>query len=528
MNEPSPAERRARSDLSRLARGGTLTLIGSVASSVLGFALTLLITHGLRATGAGVVFEAIALFAIVSNIAELGADTGLVRLVASFRATGRVRDIRPLLRIALWPVAVSGAAFAAAGVVWAPQLARAFIHGASRGDAVGDIRVFSLFLPAAVLTTVALSGTRGFGTMRPYVAVQSFVVPALRPILVSIVLLAGMGAVAVGVAWAVPLGVGCTLALSTLFLLLRQAEQRDRSPAHAPGPVGALAAEFWRFCIPRGISVVFTVALASIDVLMVGALRTTQEAGVYATAMRFLGVGQFSLQAASLAIAPQLSALIVRGDRARARSIFQTATSWLVLPAWPTYLILGIYAPLLLRVFGPQFAQGSTALLIMVPAFMIFVGTGNNKVALLMGGKSSWALASIGISVALNVVLNLILIPHLGIEGAAIAYAVSLTLDTLVIAVAVWAFLGLHPFGRAYPVLLAASLLTFGAIGLFCRVTFGATIGSFALFLVLACGAFLAIVRRARGLLDLGVFGQTMRSLGRPTAGDGGSWQIPL
>ena len=158
-------------------------------------------------------------------------------------------------------------------------------------------------------------------------------------------------------------------------------------------------------------------ALASIDVLMVGALRTTQEAGVYATAMRFLGVGQFSLQAASLAIAPQLSALIVRGDRARARSIFQTATSWLVLPAWPTYLILGIYAPLLLRVFGPQFAQGSTALLIMVPAFMIFVGTGNNKVALLMGGKSSWALASIGISVALNVVLNLILIPTLGSKG---------------------------------------------------------------------------------------------------------------
>ena len=164
----------------------------------------------------------------------------------------------------------------------------------------------------------------------------------------------------------------------------------------------------------------------------------------------------------------------------------------------------------------------------MVPAFMIFVGTGNNKVALLMGGKSSWALASIGISVALNVVLNVILIPHLGIEGAAIAYAVSLTLDTLVIAVAVWAFLGLHPFGRAYPVLLAASLLTFGAIGLFCRVTLGATIGSFALFIVLSVGAFLALVRRARGLLELGVLGQTIRSLGRPTQGDGGSWQIPL
>ena len=33
-----------------------MTLVGSVASSVLGFVLTLLITHGLRATGAGILY----------------------------------------------------------------------------------------------------------------------------------------------------------------------------------------------------------------------------------------------------------------------------------------------------------------------------------------------------------------------------------------------------------------------------------------------------------------------------------------
>ncbi len=506
-----------------------MTLVGSVASSVLGFVLTLLITHGLRATGAGVLFEAIALFMIVSNIAELGADTGLVRQVASDRATGRVAELRPLLRVALWPVGVSGAIFAVAGMIFAPQLARSFIHGANPAEAAGDIRVFALFLPAAVLTTVALSGTRGFGTMRPYVAIQSFLVPGLRPLLVAIVLLAGLGAVAVGLAWAIPLAFGCLVSIAGLRFLLHQAEERDRSPHGAARPARAIAAEFWRFCIPRGISVVFTVALSSIDVLMIGALRTAHEAGVYATAMRFLGVGQFSLQAASLAIAPQLSALIARGDRARARSLFQTATAWLVLPAWPTYLILGAYAPLLLRVFGPQFPEGQTALLIMVPAFMVFVGTGNNKVALLMGGKSSWNLASIGVSVALNVVLNLILIPHLGIEGAAIAYAVSLTLDTLITAVAVWVFLGLQPVGRAYPVIAAASLATFGALGLLGRLVFGATILSFGLYVVTASGAFLGLLWRARDLLDLGVFAELVRRWGR---GHGGgavtSWRNPL
>ena len=157
-----------RSDLATLARGGTLTLAGSVASSLLGFALVVVIARGFhQARVAGVLFEVIALFMIISNTTELGADTGLVRMVAGYRATSRSRDLRPTLSLALWPVLLLSSAVAVLVYVFAPQLATVVIHGGSRVTAVRYIRVFAPFLPMASATTVILSGTGGSARWSP-------------------------------------------------------------------------------------------------------------------------------------------------------------------------------------------------------------------------------------------------------------------------------------------------------------------------------------------------------------------------
>src|SRR6266516_2729707 len=63
----------SRSDLSRLARGGSINLGGAVANGLFGFLLVLVVTRGLIPAAAGVFFEAIALFQILGNITQLGA-----------------------------------------------------------------------------------------------------------------------------------------------------------------------------------------------------------------------------------------------------------------------------------------------------------------------------------------------------------------------------------------------------------------------------------------------------------------------
>ena len=194
-------------------------------NALLGFVIVVVITRGQGAKGAGILFEAIALFTILSNTAELGADTGLVRMIPRYRASERSRDIPRTISMAIWPVLAASTVLAAAVFVFAPQLAHAFIHGANRELGVQDLRLLAPFLPAGTAITVVLAGTRGFGTMLPYVTVYNIAVPVLRPLLVGLVLLAGMGTAAIAVAWAAPLAMGFLASVVILTILVRRMER---------------------------------------------------------------------------------------------------------------------------------------------------------------------------------------------------------------------------------------------------------------------------------------------------------------
>ncbi len=491
--------------------------MAGVGSSVFGFLLVVVISRGLHpARRAGVLFEAIALFLILSNTAELGADTGLVRMVARYRELGRTRDLRATIGLAMWPALAAGGLLGAAAFGFAPELSRLFIRHASRSEGVTYIRLFAPFLPLATATIVALSGTRGFGTMVPYTTVQGLGVPGLRPLLMLGVLAAGLGTVAIGLAYTVPVALGFVVAGVTLVLLLRREERGRLASAPPRRPVRELASEFWRFSAPRGLAAIFQIAVFQLDILLVGALRSTREAGIYAAASRYIGVGTVALQGFSLAIAPQISRFLARHQRDRARVVFQAGTWWLMILSWPVYVTMLIYAPLLMRVFGHEFVAGKTALVILSLAMLVLVGTGNNKIVLLMGGGSGWNLLVTGSSLTMNVVLNLILIPKFGMNGAAVAYAISIAYDNILTAILVWRLLGIHPFGLGYWVTVTTATLCYGGVGLLVRYGLGMSVADFLLFGMVATALYFPLLWRARHVLNLRVVRQMFRSRGGP------------
>jgi O-antigen/teichoic acid export membrane protein len=504
-------------DLHRLAREGALSLGGSIASSLLGFAITVVITRGIPPRSAGVLFEAIALFMILSNTAELGADTGLVRMVSMYRVQGRHGDLRPTIAIGLWPILIIASVFAGFVYAFAPQLASVFINHASQEEGIRIIRIMAVFLPVASATTAALSGTRGFGTMLPYVAVLGVGVPGLRPILAGLALLAGLGTVAMAVAWTFPIVIGFVVAAIALYVMLRRDEARY--PGAAPTrSVGTLASDFWRFCIPRGVAAFLQAMTLWLSVLLVGALASSREAGIYAAANRFVGVGTLALQALGLALAPQVAELITKGDRPRANGLFQISTWWVMAVSWPIYLSLAVFAPFLLRIFGRQYVAGSAALVIMCLGLLVVVGTGNNKIVLLMSGGSGWNLVTVGIALVVNVSLSFVLIPHLGIVGAAIAFSIAVSLDTLITSVVIWKQLGVDPLGKGFALVVAACVLCFGVLGILFRLVLGVNAVSFLTFAVVSSLLYLGLLWWFRDSLRLHVLRDALTMRARRAA----------
>jgi O-antigen/teichoic acid export membrane protein len=502
-----------RAELRSLVRGGSLNLAGFVASGVLGFALAIVVTRGLGAAGAGVFFSAVATFTIVSNVAELGADTGIVRFVARLRELGTSEDVRRTVFIALVPVALVSTVAAVVVFAEAPALARVFARDHTLE--VGRVlRLIAPFLPFATISTVALAGTRGYGTMAPFALTEGVAKPAVRPLAVLALMAGGLSAIDVALAWSIPEGLGCAVALVVLFRLIGRDERAAR--AIAPSGTTGLARDFWAFSAPRSFAAAFQVTVIYIDLLLLGHFRSTAEVGVYAATSRLVTVGTFALQAVRLAIAPHISALLAREDHRGAEDLYQTATWWLMAISWPIFLMLAVFAPVVLGIFGRGFSSGQGALVILSLAMLVNLGTGNVSMVLLMSGRSGWNLLNEGVALVLNIVLNLLLIPRLGMAGAAISWAVSIAADNLMAAAEVRILLGMGPFGPGYGVVAASSVACFAGLGLAARWLWGATWFALVVGGALATAAFAALLFRNRDVMRLGLVKEAIGSRSHP------------
>jgi O-antigen/teichoic acid export membrane protein len=501
------ADDAARRDLTTLARGGALNLVGAVATGLLHFVLLVVVTRGLGAQGTGAFYEAVALFLILSSAATLGSDVGLPRMVPRYRALGRTRDLRRALAVGLWPVAAAGCLLGLLTWWYAPELADVFSrHGEAETAQLADfIRAFAAFVPASALTLAVFAATRGFATMRPTVYLDKIARPALQPLLVLPAVLAGSGATVVALAYLGPYLPVLAAGLVWLAVLLGRAERRggDDAPAPRPArPLGRLVGEFWRFTGPRGLAAIFQTTSLWLNTLLIGALRSTKEAGVYAASTRYLAMAAMAAVAIRQVLAPKLSELLARRSTERASAAFQTTTSWMVALNWPIYLALLTFGPVLLAVFGRDFAGGEVVLVVLSATMLLATAVGPVDVVLLMGGRSAWNLVNTLVALAANLALNLALTPRYGLAGAAVAFAAGILLNNLLPLVQVWRSMGLHPFGPGTGVAAALSAVSFGVVGLVLRAALGPTLTGFAAYAVVGCGLYAALLWRFRDRLE--------------------------
>ena len=185
--------------------------------------------------------------------------------------------------------------------------------------------------------------------------------------------------------------------------------------------------------------------------------------------------------------------------------VYQVATSWLVLMAWPMYLGLAVFAPLLLRVFKPQYVAGASSLEILAVTMLIATGIGPVDMVLLMGGRSFWNLFNVIVALTVNVSLSLLLVPRIGIAGAAIAWAGSIVVNNVFPLAEVRAFLRVHPFGRGFPVVRRrARSLCYGVFGMLLRLSVVPRSRRSSVWAIVATAAYAAVLWRFRDRVELG------------------------
>jgi O-antigen/teichoic acid export membrane protein len=490
MTQASAGELRA------VARSGGVSLVGAALSAIFGFGVVVQVSRGLGTAGAGAFSVAVAVAMTLSVAGRFGTDTALVRMLPRLRALHRDRDLRSAALAALIPVSVGTTLLA--GLLWwiAPPVAEVVFAGPPPPGAVALVRVAAATIPLSAAGFVALAVTRGLGTVVPLTVVENLAKPVLRCACVGIALLLGAGVYGVMIAWAAPAAVGAFLSLMLAQRSLRKAapEGPDRSEGLA-----STGREIWTFAAPRAAAAACEIAGMHLGIVLVSAVAGAPEAGVYNAVLRVALAGTLALQALRLAIAPRLSHLLTSGRVAEVAHVHQTATVWITLGSFPVYLIVAGWPGPVLHLFGPGFGAGAAALSILAVAMLVNLATGTVSTVLLMSGRSGLTLALTAGSLGLGALLTVLLAPHFGVLGAAVAKGIAVVFENTVATWLVYRTTGVRTWSHPLGLALAAALGCFAVPTMIARLL-GA--GAVPLLVAGAC-CYLVLLWRWRVLFEL-------------------------
>lgn len=411
----------------KMSHSAVISFLGSAFAAASAMLLTVMIGRGIGAHGAGLFFLGVGLFTIAAQVLKLGSNSGIIRTISRQRALGLEGHAGQVLLIATLPVTVISLVAALLFIYLADPISLIFGGSGDPEELATMIRGVSLFVCAAAVLAVLQTMTRMLNGVLWFTLLQNVFLPVSRLILVGLALWWGWDALEVVGAWALSLPLWVVVTLGLLVPALR----RDSAHRKAPLARGSTAA-FWRFSASRGVGGALEIGLEWSDILIVAALRTPAEAGIYAVVTRIVRSGQIVDRAMRVAVSPQIAHHLALGEREEVRRLRTDATMAMIIVSWPFYLTLVFMGSAVLSLFGDEFSRGSIVLAIASVAIMISTSTGMLQSIILMGGNSSWQVSVKAIALGTSVVLNLWFVPIWGILGAALSWAVVVIIDAVI------------------------------------------------------------------------------------------------
>lgn len=187
-------------------------------------------------------------------------------------------------------------------------------------------------------------------------------------------------------------------------------------------------------------------AMSWTDTLLLGVLETSTELGVYNAAFPTAQLLTVVAGGFSTMLFPTVSELYAKGKKEESVDIASAAIKWIFALNFPMLLLMIAFArPMMRLLFGKAYVGGSIALTMLGTAFFIQAIINHPGAYIKTEDRTKIIFYNSVAAAAVNIILNLILIPIYGNTGAALATAFATTLVTVLAALEVWYLFDVQP-----------------------------------------------------------------------------------
>ena len=425
--EPSGIDEAAKHS-HEVAWGSFWGLVGTLALKLVSFAYAIYVARAFSQENVGLFYLALSVIGVVGFWRDLGLPAALQRYIPFYEAKKQGAKALSLLKISFAVELVLGAALSMALFLFADPIG-ALYQNASLAE---GLRLLAAYVVFENLSKVITSYLQGRGDIKACQFLNN--VQNIAKFALTVIFFSFYGATLFTLSVAFALSFLATLLLGAPLVLRRLKDHK--ADGCAPLSNSELAHDILPFGITLTIVQSFWMLISSTDRVLLGYFgnpaNSIETVAIYSIATQLaLTIMVFPGAFGSIFL-PVISRLAGKEEHATMRKVVQTSQRWILFVTIPIALATMAFAGEMLSVFyGSSYRSGGNAMAIFILGLMF--STLIYPITLALAGMR---LVRLELNVAIaagiaNVILNVMLIPGFGMEGAAFASAVAFLLSAL-------------------------------------------------------------------------------------------------
>ena len=418
------SDSKIRDDKKSIAHGAALNFLGYLIK--LGHPILLAIcTRLYDANHWGIFITIQAALMITTRLCLMGFDRGLLWWISRQDREMERTGVRP----ALW---LAGMSSCGAVLVITTMIAPVVGNQEGYAGMEDSIRIMALGIIPLALMEILSHSTMGKQRMEVNIAVKETLVPLSLVGFAVLYFVFGFRETGLAIAFLSSNLIGFAASIFGFWIVFKKSSWPSNE-SHWPKK------ELVRYSLPFGGSEIANTFLQRMDTLFLSVFATPEIVGIYGVVTMF-GNAIRSIRRSFDPIITSVIACIgsspdTIASRKRIASSFSYAWFLVTATQLPIFAFLICFAKILLAFYGPGFAQGADAVLILC-GFWAFNGAGSLAGNVLSGlGRSDLGLLNVLSTIACQMVLLVIFVSPIGLdmgmEGAAISAGLGYTLQNL-------------------------------------------------------------------------------------------------
>lgn len=397
--------------LENISKGAIAIFIGKTVFAITSYIYLIMCARILGPFWMGVYILGMSFVLLLAIVGRMGFQISLVRFVSIYSREKSEHKLKGVLGFSFFVSFITSTIIATGLFFLSDFLSSSVFHNP---ELALPLKAFSLGIPLYTVLYLFLAVFLGLGDMK-----NKAVIDAMQPLSVCVLFLVLIFFVESKI-WAAIFAYLISLIISVAIGMLNLARKLPflfdtNIKAHIEQKTILM------YTLPLSLGAVTSILFQRTDTVILGFFRPATDVGIYGLAASIAFGITFFLYVFNQVFAPIIAGYYNSKRIKELEYLFKTITRWVFMLTFPLFLFILLLRSEIMLFLGKAYVQGAPVLLVLALAQLFNISVGSVTYMLSMTAHPRIFLINSVIGNAVNIILNIILIPRFGIMGAAFA-----------------------------------------------------------------------------------------------------------